>query len=230
MPSPSTAPRQPTRPMVSAAANPTTTVPTLPPATWTAIALPSRLGGNCSASRALPTGCCGAPPMRETRFATANGGNELAAAWSAVPAPVTRPPLPSTTLRLTRRVIAANVYWSRPLAMLPMVDRITIGRRGDPELVDDREVDQRVQRRLPVDQRVLDGQQREGDAGSHARRHVRRSLHASSVAWAAAARGRQSRAATRRVPSTLVQANPLSFGMGALGSSSARSHAADDAG
>ena len=61
----------------SAAANPTTTVPTLPPATWTAIALPSRLGGNCSASSALPTGCCGAPPIRETRFATANGGNEL---------------------------------------------------------------------------------------------------------------------------------------------------------
>ncbi len=50
----------------------------------------------------------------------------LAAAWSAVPAPVTSPPVPSTTLRLTRRVIAANVYWSRPLAMLPMVDRITI--------------------------------------------------------------------------------------------------------
>ena len=29
-------------------------------------------------------------------------------------------------MRLTRRVIAANVYWSRPLEMLPMVDRITM--------------------------------------------------------------------------------------------------------
>ena len=82
--------------------------------------------------------------------------------------------------------------------MLPMVDRITMVAGGDPELVDDREVDQRVQRRLPVDQRVLDGQQREGDARSHARRQVRRSLHASSVARAAGGARPQSRAATRR--------------------------------
>ncbi len=44
MPSPRTAPRQPMTPIVSAAANPTTTVPTLPPATWTAIALTEPVG------------------------------------------------------------------------------------------------------------------------------------------------------------------------------------------
>ena len=126
MPSPRTAPRQPMTPIVSAAANPTTTVPTLPPATCTAMALPRRLGGNCSARSALPTGCWGEPPMRETMFATANGGNDWAAACSAVPTPTVRPPTPSTVLRLTLRVIAAKVYWRRPLVMLPMVERITI--------------------------------------------------------------------------------------------------------
>ena len=43
----------------------TTTVPTLPPAMWALIAKPRRSGGNCSARRPLPTGCCGEPPMRD---------------------------------------------------------------------------------------------------------------------------------------------------------------------
>ena len=201
MPSASTAPRQPMSPMVSAAAKPTTTVPTLPPATWTAIAVPSRLGGNCSASRALPTGCCGAPPMRETTLATANGTNDWAAAWSAVPTPVTSPPAPSTP--------AADAPGDRRERVLEEAARDAAdrgqdhdGRGGDAELVDDREVDERVERGLAVDQRVLDGQQREGDARPNARRQVRRSLHAPSVACGLGRQSRAGSASFRRRSST----------------------------
>ena len=118
--------------MAIAAANPMTTVPTLPPATWTAIAEPMRRAGNCSARRALPTGCCGDPPILDTMFATANGGNEAAAACIAVAVPMTSPPAPSTVRRLTLRVIAANAYWRTPLAMLPTVARMTIAAGATP--------------------------------------------------------------------------------------------------
>ena len=131
-PSPRTAPRQPMRPIVSAAANPTTTVPTLPPATCTAIADPMCRAGYCSARSALPTGCCGEPPNRDTTLAMANGGNEAAAAWSAVPAPMISPPEPSSVLRRKRRVRAAKPYWRSPLEMLPMVDRMTIDAGDTP--------------------------------------------------------------------------------------------------
>ena len=59
------APRQPTGASSGAPTTATTTVPTLPPAMWALIANPRRSAGNCSASRPLPTGCCGDPPMRE---------------------------------------------------------------------------------------------------------------------------------------------------------------------
>ncbi len=60
------APRQPTAAMSGTPMSATMTVPTLPPAMWALIANPRRSGGNCSASRPLPTGCWGEPPIRES--------------------------------------------------------------------------------------------------------------------------------------------------------------------
>ena len=60
------APRQPTAAMSGTPTSATTTVPTLPPAMWALIAKPRRSGGNCSARRPLPTGCCGDPPIRDS--------------------------------------------------------------------------------------------------------------------------------------------------------------------
>ena len=124
-PSIATEARQPRAAIASAAVAPTTTVPTLPPATWAAIAVPIRRGGNCSASSALPTGCCGAPPIRETTFATANPAKPAVIAWAAIPAPVSSPPPPRSTGRPMYRVRTPNAYWSSPLAMPPIVDRMT---------------------------------------------------------------------------------------------------------
>ena len=150
--------------IASAAVAPTTTVPTLPPATWAAIAVPIRRGGNCSASSALPTGCCGAPPMRETTFAIANPPKPVAIAWAAIPAPVSSPPPPSSVGRPTYRVSDAERVLEQaardPADRRQDDDR----RRRDAELVDDREIDERVERRLAVDDRVLDAEQPEGQA------------------------------------------------------------------
>ena len=66
------APRQPTAAISGTPTIATTTVPTLPPAMWALIANPRRSVGNCSASRPLPTGCCGEPPIRDATFGTAN--------------------------------------------------------------------------------------------------------------------------------------------------------------
>ena len=231
MPSPRTAPRQPMRPMVSAAANPTTTVPMLPPATWTAIALTEPSAGTARRGARCRRGAGATPPMLETMFATANGGNDCGDRLGRGAAPMTRPP--------SRARSAADPSRDRGERVLEEAagdaadgrqddDR----RRRDPELVDDREVDERVQRRLAVDQRVLDRQQAERDAGC-ARRlpTVRRSLHASSVAWAAAAR-RRSEPRTRPAGCRRrwSRRSPPAPGIGVPGSVSARSHAADDAG
>ena len=138
----------------------------LPPATWTAIAVPMRLAGHCSASSALPTGCCGAPPTRDTTLAAAKGAKVGARAWRLVAAPISSPPEPSI-----RR--PPEPPDQRPEGVLEQAAREAAdGReeddrgRGDAELVDDREVDQRVQRGLAVDQRVLDAEEAEGQAGS----------------------------------------------------------------
>ena len=81
------APRQPTSAMSGTPTTATTTVPTLPPAMWALIANPRRSGGNCSASRPLPTGCCGEPPIRDTMFGMAKVRKLVANAWSANPPP-----------------------------------------------------------------------------------------------------------------------------------------------
>ena len=98
------APRQPATAMSGAPTRATTTVPTLPPAMWALIAKPRRSGGNCSASRPLPTGCWGEPPIRETTFVAANDANELAAACAAKPRPKSRPPAVSSQRRAMCRV------------------------------------------------------------------------------------------------------------------------------
>ena len=66
-------PRQPTSAMSGAPITAMTTVPRLPPAMWALIANPRRAGGNCSASRPLPTGCCGDPPIRATTLGIDEG-------------------------------------------------------------------------------------------------------------------------------------------------------------
>ena len=62
--------------------------------------------------------------------------------------------------------------------MLPIVDRMTIDAARDPELVDDREVDEGIERRLAVDQRVLDREQAERDARADLLAHRQRDVHA----------------------------------------------------
>ena len=90
------APRQPTAAMSGTPMSATTTVPTLPPAMWALIAKPRRSGGNCSASRPLPTGCCGEPPIRDRTLATAKAAKVVANAWATKPPPNRSPPAPSS--------------------------------------------------------------------------------------------------------------------------------------
>ena len=79
------APRQPTAARSGRAGEGAMTVPTLPPEMWALIAKPRRSGGNCSARRPLPTGCCGEPPMREMTLARRTSGS-----WWPAPGPRTR--------------------------------------------------------------------------------------------------------------------------------------------
>jgi len=104
----------------------TTTVPTLPPEMWALIAKPRRSGGNCSARRPLPTGCCGAPPIRDRTFAVANPGKPEANAWATKPPPKSSPPAPSKALRETRRVNEAKLIWTMPAANAPPAARKAI--------------------------------------------------------------------------------------------------------
>ncbi len=99
--------RQPTSAMSGTPMIATMTVPTLPPAMWALIAKPRRSGGNCSASRPLPTGCCGDPPMRDATLGMANVSRLTASAWSAKPPPNRIPPAPSSRRREKRRVSPA---------------------------------------------------------------------------------------------------------------------------
>ena len=85
----------------------TTTVPTLPPAIWALIAKPRRSGGNCSASRPLPTGCCGEPPIRDTMLGMAKVTKFVAMAWATNPPPNSMPPTPSRRRRETTLVSQA---------------------------------------------------------------------------------------------------------------------------
>ena len=112
-------PRQPMSASSGVATTATTTVPTLPPAMWALMANPRRSGGNCSASRPLPTGCCGEPPIRATRLAMANVPKPVASACAANPPPNRRPPRPSSRRRDTRRVSSAYDSWTRPEANAP---------------------------------------------------------------------------------------------------------------
>ena len=98
------APRQPTAAMSGTPMSATTTVPTFPPAMWALIAKPRRSVGNCSASRPLPTGCCGEPPIRDAMFGTAKVRKLVASAWAAIPPPNRIPPKPSSRRRETTRV------------------------------------------------------------------------------------------------------------------------------
>ncbi len=115
--------RQPSWATMAAAATPTMTVPTLPPAMCELIAKPQRLDGYCSVSSALPTGCWGAPPSLENTFASANGPNDGAIAWSPVPIPRMIPPTVSIESRENRRLSAPNASWIEPVAMLPIAAR-----------------------------------------------------------------------------------------------------------
>jgi hypothetical protein len=118
-PKTSDTPRQPTAAMSAGPTRATTTVPTLPPEMWALIAKPRRAGGNCSASSPLPTGCCGAPPMREAMLIAAKGPNDGAAAWALNPIPKRSPKAPISQRRDTQRVVTANVDWTRPDATAP---------------------------------------------------------------------------------------------------------------
>jgi hypothetical protein len=75
------------------------TDPRFPPEMWAAMANAQRRGGNCSAMSALPTGCCGAPPTRETTLKNANGRKLVVNAIAAMAEPKTTLPAP----RMSRR-------------------------------------------------------------------------------------------------------------------------------
>ena len=70
----------------------TMTVPTLPPAMCALMAKPRRSVGNCSASRPLPTGCCGEPPTLETTSPPPKATMPGARAINASKPPMTTPP------------------------------------------------------------------------------------------------------------------------------------------
>ena len=74
---------------------------------WALIANPRRAGGNCSASRPFPTGCCGEPPIRDTTFGITKVTKFVASAVAANPPPNRMPPRPSNRRRETRRVSSA---------------------------------------------------------------------------------------------------------------------------
>ena len=116
--------RQPNAAIITAPTIATTTVPTLPPLMWALIAKPRRSSGNCSASSPLPTGCCGAPPIRDTMFTAANVGKLGVIAWAANPLPNRIPPLARSIRRETTRVSLAKLSWTMPLANAPAAARV----------------------------------------------------------------------------------------------------------
>jgi hypothetical protein len=118
--------RQPMPAMSHAPTSATTTVPTLPPAMWALMANPRRSLGNCSASMPLPTGCCGAPPNRETTLIAANEAKFGARDWSAKPPPKSTPPAPSSRRRDTTRVSCAKLSWTAPDRNAPVAARNAI--------------------------------------------------------------------------------------------------------
>ena len=71
----------------------------------------------------MPTGCCGAPPIRERTFATANPGKPPANACAMNPPPNSRPPAPSSPRRDTSLVSEAKLSWTIPDANAPAAAR-----------------------------------------------------------------------------------------------------------
>ena len=159
MPKKIDAPRQPTAAMSGAPITATTTVPTLPPAMWALIAKPRRSGGNCSARRPLPTGCCGEPPdprgdvrdgERRERLRRRLGHEPAAEEQTAGPEdPPTRDP-PGQ-----RRV--AQLDHPRREGADRGEDRDRLD--ADPVLVHDLEVDQGQDHRLGVIHGMSDAEQ-----------------------------------------------------------------------
>src|SRR5262245_18848962 len=110
----------------------TITVPTFPPAMWALIAKPRRSGGNCSASRPLPTGCCGEPPIRDSTLAIEKVRNDAVAACAAMPTPKMRPPAVRIGRRAMRRVTKPYVDWMSPEPTAPVAARNGIASRPMP--------------------------------------------------------------------------------------------------
>ena len=137
----------------------------------------SRLAGNCSARSALPTGCWGDPPILEMMLKTANGGNEAANAWAAVATPMTRPPEPSSVRRRNRRRQCGEPVLEEAARDAADGRQDDDRRRRDPELVDDGEVDEGIERGLAMDQRVLHGEQAERDARANLLADGQRDVH-----------------------------------------------------
>ena len=111
-----------TRVIIAAPTIATTTVPTFPPLMWALIANPRRSSGNCSARSPLPTGCCGAPPIRDATLTAANVANAGASACAAKPPPNRIPPPARIVRRETTRVSFAKLSWISPLAIAPTRD------------------------------------------------------------------------------------------------------------
>ena len=126
---------------------------------WALIANPRRSAGNCSASRPLPTGCWGEPPIRDTMFGTAKVRKLVANAWSANPPPNRMPPMPEQATPRHDPGQARVAQLDHPRGERAERRQEGDGLDPDPVLVDDREVDQRQQDRLGVVDRVGDRQE-----------------------------------------------------------------------
>ena len=127
---------------------------------WALMANPRRSGGNCSASRPLPTGCCGETPIRATMLASRTSRSWRPAPW--------RRTLPRTAARRTQEPPARHAPCQLGIAELdePGREGAHCGQERDrlhrdPELIDDREEDQRQQDGECVVDGVGDRQQAE---------------------------------------------------------------------
>ena len=157
------APRQPTAAMQGHADRARRRpCPTLPPAMWALIAKPRRSGGNCSASRPLPTGCCGDPPIRDAMFGMANVSEARRERLRREPA-AEQDPADAPAASAARRPGSGprSSSWTSPEAKAPDGGEERDRLDADPELVDDREEDQRQDHRLGVVDRVGDREQAE---------------------------------------------------------------------
>ena len=154
-------PRQPSAASIGVPTTAMTTVPRFPPAIWALIANPRRAGGNCSARRPFPTGCCGEPPIRgedvgiaKVREVVGQGrGREPATEHEAAQAQQPAAGDAPGQLRV------AELDHPRREGAHRGEDRH--GRDRDAELVDDREEDRRQQHGIGVVDRVRHREQAE---------------------------------------------------------------------